>query len=121
MQFSLFYLKLICIYLKSIFSEHKNKCKITLKTISSKFDCILSKLFRVWIQYFRPLFTRRKYCSLDIGLFDHIHSKSISCKSLQFFSDDLAGVQLGEGFPQKTNRPPMLSPPSFNPTPDRAY
>jgi hypothetical protein len=54
MQFSLFYLILICIYLKSIFSEQKNKCKITLKTISSIFDCILSKLFRVWINISDP-------------------------------------------------------------------
>jgi len=45
-------------------------------------------------------------------------------KNLMFFEKifsntcivlDLTGVKLGQGLPQKSNRPPMLSPPSFTP------
>jgi hypothetical protein len=41
------YLKLIQVNCKLISSEHKEKFKVTLKTISCTFDFIVSKLFGI--------------------------------------------------------------------------
>jgi hypothetical protein len=77
----------MCIYWKLIYSEHKNKFKVTLKTISSKFGYISSE-WRIFTRYPLYLYLPKKKCrSLDIVRFVHIHSKLISGKSIQLFSD----------------------------------